>query len=106
VSLSIPSDQPITVAWQTQPRRVAAAMDELADFLDASPADTPDDYPEGDGTVTFHPGDTHATITITVDGDTEPEPDEFVLIAFTPTAGDVKVGGLFGLGVVEISDDD
>jgi Dolichyl-phosphate-mannose-protein mannosyltransferase len=106
VSLSIPSDQPITIAWQTQPRRVAAAMDELADFLDASPADTPDDYPERNGTVTFRPGDTHATITVTIEGDTEPEPDEFVLIAFAPTAGDVKVGGLFGLGVVEISDDD
>jgi Dolichyl-phosphate-mannose-protein mannosyltransferase len=106
VTLSKPSDQPITIGWQTQPPRVAAAMDELADVLDASPADTPDDYPERNGTVTFRPADTHATITVTVNGDTEPEPDEFLLVSFAATAADVKIGGLFGLGVVEISNDD
>jgi hypothetical protein len=56
--------------------------------------------------VTFPPGETDATITITINGDTEPEPDEFVLIAFAATTADVQIGGLFGLGVVEISNDD
>jgi Dolichyl-phosphate-mannose-protein mannosyltransferase len=106
VSLSIPSSQPITVTWQTQPPRLAAAMDELADVLDASPAATPDDYSERNGTVTFRPGETRATITVSVNGDAEPEPDEFLLVSFAATAADVKIGGLFGLGVVEISNDD
>jgi hypothetical protein len=106
VSLSKPSDRPITIAWRTQPRSVAARMDELAQILDASPAGTPDDYRGSSGTVTFHPGETNATITVTVSGDTEPEPDEFVLISLDATDADVTMGGLFGLGVAEISNDD
>jgi hypothetical protein len=106
VSLSVPSDQPITVAWRTQPPPDGTGMEKLAEVLDAAPADTPGDYPARSGTVTFRPGDTDATITVSVNGDTESERDEFVLISFTATAADVKIGGLFGLGVVEISNDD
>ena len=106
VSLSVPSDRPITLAWRTLPRRDAVALDELAEALDASLADAPDDYPPSNGTVTFRPGDTDATIHVSLAGDTQPEPDEFLLIPFTATSADVTIGGLFGLGVVEISDDD
>jgi hypothetical protein len=106
VSLSIPSYQPITIAWRTVSRREAARLDKLTEFLDASPADTPDDYLAGSGTVTFSPGETDASITITINGDKEPEPDEFVLLSFAPTTADVTMGGLFGLGVVEVSNDD
>jgi Dolichyl-phosphate-mannose-protein mannosyltransferase len=106
VSLSKPSDRPITIAWRTLAPSAAAGMDKLAEFIDASPAETPDDYPASNGTVTFRPGETDATIAITINGDQRPEPDEFVVISFAPTAADVTMGGLFGLGVVEISNDD
>lgn len=106
VSLSVPSDQPITIAWRTPPPLDGAGMERLADFLDASPADTPDDYAAQNGTVTFRPGDTDATISVTVQGDPEPEPDEFMVISFAATAANVTMGGLFGLGAVEISNDD
>jgi hypothetical protein len=82
------------------------AWKRLAELLDASPADTPDDYLPRSGAVTFRRGDTDATITVTVKANTKAEPDEFVLISFAATAADVKIGGLFGLGLVEISDHD
>jgi hypothetical protein len=71
-------------------------MDKLAKVLDASPANASHDYAARQGTVTFRPGDTDATVTVTVIGDTQPEPDEFVLISFVPTTADARIAGLFG----------
>jgi Dolichyl-phosphate-mannose-protein mannosyltransferase len=105
VSLSKPSDGPITVAWRTLPPAVAADVDQVAKLLDASPA-AADDYLADSGTVTFPRGETDAAITVTVRGDVEREPDEFVLISFAPTEPDVTMGGLFGLAAVEINNDD
>jgi hypothetical protein len=44
VSLSGASDQPITLAWSTQPPRDARAADRLSELFAASPAETPGDY--------------------------------------------------------------
>lgn len=102
VSLSAASDQPITLAWSTQPPRAA---DRLSELFAASPAETPGDLAQ-EGTVTIPPGATQATVTVTVNGDTVPEPNEFLLVSFRAPAGDVTVGGLLGLGAATISDDD
>jgi hypothetical protein len=55
--------------------------------------------------VTFAPGDTAKTVTIAVNGDTQIEPDEYVLVSFTnPT--NAFLGGYYGLGVGTITNDD
>ncbi len=72
----------------------------------ASPAATPGDHSAQSGTVTFQSGRTSAAITVAVRGDTEPEPDEFVLISFAARGSDVTMGRFFGLAVVEVSNDD
>ncbi|MGH9230276.1 MAG: hypothetical protein ACRD07_16400 [Acidimicrobiales bacterium] len=56
--------------------------------------------------MTFQSGRTSAAITVAVRGDTEPEPDEFVLISFAARGSDVTMGRFFGLAVVEVSNDD
>jgi hypothetical protein len=106
VSMSKPTDRPVTIEWRTQPASVGARMGELAELLDASPAEAPADHAARRGTVTFRPGETKATIPVTVNGDTEPEPDEFVIVSLAATTANVTMGGLFGLVVVEITDDD
>jgi hypothetical protein len=45
------------------------------------------------------------TVPITIRGDALDEPDEYVLLAFSEPAN-AGIGGLFGLGVVAILDDD
>jgi hypothetical protein len=56
--------------------------------------------------VIFDPGETNAFITVTIRGDAQSEPYEFVLISFHATNPDVTIGRPFGLGVIEIADDD
>jgi chitinase len=70
------------------------------------PAEEPADYSAGEGTVTFAPGETNATVDVTVNGDTNPESDEFVLVAFRTAQREVRLGGLYGLGVGVITNDD
>jgi hypothetical protein len=56
--------------------------------------------------VTLPPGQTRAVVEITVVGDTVAEGDEFVLVRFRAADADIRTGGLFGLGVGLIVDDD
>ena len=95
VTLSNPSSQAVTASWSTT--RPAA--------LPGSPADTPSDYQAASGTVTFAPGVTSMTVSVTVLGDTVVEPDEYLIVAFTNPNG-ATVGGYLGLGFGTIRNDD
>ena len=89
VTLSAPSDRTVTARWQTEDH-VARA---------------PDDYTSASGTVTFQPGETAKTITVAVRDDPIEEPDElFVVVFFGPQNG--TIGGFYGLGFVNLLDDD
>lgn len=95
VSLSGPSTQTVTVQWTTSfaPGAPSGFAEPGVDFTPAS------------GTVMFAPGETTATVPLTVTGDTLVEPDEWVLVAFgNPT--NATVGGFYGLGFGGITNDD
>jgi hypothetical protein len=84
VTLSQPSTQTVTVQWFTGPAGNAPRADPATDYTAAS------------GTVTFAPGETAKSVTITVHGDTLSEPDEWITISFNhPT--NAKMGGFWGL---------
>ena len=78
----------------------------LSRALGLTPAEEPADYSAGEGTATFAPGQTKAAAEVTVNSDTDPESDEFVLVLFSTTQTDVRVGGLYRLGVGVITNDD
>lgn len=96
VSLTEPSDQTVTVEWAT----VFGPG-----VLPPAPADPVADFDAAGGTVTFAPGQTEATVSVTVHGDTLVEPDEWVVIAFG-NATNARIGGFWGLGFGVIGDDD
>jgi lysophospholipase L1-like esterase len=80
VTLSNPSPLPATVQWNTHDGTALA----------------PRDYVAASGTLTFAPGQTKGSITVTVNGDPAIEPDETFLVVFSaPT--NATIGG-FGLG--------
>ena len=95
VTLSKPWNLTVTVDWVTF-------------FHAGSPpcqADPATDYTPASGTVTFAPGETAKTVTVSVNGDMLVEPDECVLVSFrNPT--NAALGGFFGLGVGTITNDD
>jgi len=93
VTLSNPSTQTITVDWTTGPAGPAPRADPASDFTAAS------------GTVTFAAGETAKSVTISVNGDTAVEPDEWITVSFrNPT--NAKIGSFYGLGFGVISNDD
>jgi len=95
VTLSSPSTQTVTASWSTT--RPAG--------LTGAPADAPADYQAASGTVSFAPGETAKTVSITINGDAIDEPDEYLLVAFSaPT--NATIGGFLGLGFGTIQDDD
>ena len=100
VTLSNPSAVPVTVDWTT--------LDVPTNPAVAHPGS---DYTGGSGTVTFAPGETTKTVSIAILGDTVDEPPllygEWGLVQLTnPTNATVNTGGLFGLGLFIILDDD
>jgi endo-1,4-beta-xylanase len=88
VTLSTPSKRTVTVAWQTLP----------------SSAISPDDFDAASGTMTFEPGQTTATVAVTVQGDALQEGTERFLVRFDPPMG-AALGG-YGFGAGDIIDDD
>ena len=55
--------------------------------------------------MTFAPGETAKTVTISVNGDTDVEPNEWITVSFKhPT--NAKMGGFYGLGFGVITNDD
>lgn len=71
-SLTAASAQPIVVTYYT---------------TDGTATTANNDYIAQSGTLTFTPGQTSKTITISVVGDTVPEPDETFSLTVTPTSG-------------------
>jgi hypothetical protein len=94
LTLSSPSPQTITVQWRT------------ASLPGPPPhADPATDFTVTSGVVTFAPGETAKTVTISVNGDTLVEPDEWIVVGFNhPT--NAKMGGFWGLGFGVILNDD
>ena len=69
VRLSAPSGKPVTVNYNTNDGEAMSGVD----------------YQPASGTLTFAPGETAKTVTVLVNGDTAPEPDEnFELNLFGP----------------------
>jgi len=95
VTLSYSSTETATVQWNT------LAPSETPGCT----ADAGTDYIAASGTVTFAPGVTAQSVTITVNGDTVVEPDECVLVHFHDATNAV-VGGFYGIGVGTIVNDD
>jgi hypothetical protein len=93
VTLSNPSTQTITVDWSTGPAGSPPRADPASDFTAAS------------GTVTFAPGETAKSVSISVNGDVLVEPDEWITVSFkNPT--NATMGGFYGLGFGIITNDD
>jgi hypothetical protein len=90
VSLSAPSEEPVTVDW-----KLAAA-----DTTDAASNVAP-----SRGTVTFAPGDTMREVSVTAVGDTVEETDERLIMTFS-NATNAAIGGYYGIALVAIVDDD
>jgi hypothetical protein len=89
VTLSAPSGRVVSVHWQTVNDDAVA----------------PSDYTAASGTLTFQPGETSKTLTITIKTDKVREPDEFFEVAFS-NPQHATVGGFLGLGFVKILNDD
>jgi chitinase len=93
VTLSEPSTETVTVDWVTGPAGAPPRADPASDFTAAS------------GTVTFAPGETAKSVSISVNGDVLVEPDEWVTVSFkNPT--NATMGGFYGLGFGIITNDD
>jgi len=89
VTLSLPVAQTVSVHLRTIDGTATAASLDYAAI--------------GDQIVTFNPGDTLRTITVTVNGDTTPEADEsFTVELFSPTGAPIADGT--GLGIIRNDD--
>ena len=88
VTLSAASGQAITVNYATTPGTATAGVD----------------YTSTSGTLTFNPGDTTKTITVSVIGDTVVEPDETFLVALSNPSTGVTLATTNGVGTI-INDD-
>jgi len=94
LTLSNPSTLTITVQWRT-----------ASESGPPPHADPATDFTVASGLVTFAPGETEKTVTISVNGDTLVEPDEWIVVGFNhPT--NARMGGFWGLGFGVILNDD
>jgi hypothetical protein len=95
VTLSFAYPQAVTVQWTTyvNPGAPGNQADPATDYIPAS------------GTLTFAPGETSKTVTVLVNGDTQVEPDEYLMVAFSH-ATNGYVAGFWGLGFGVITNDD
>jgi hypothetical protein len=94
LTLSNPSAQTITVQWRTASQSGPPPH-----------ADPATDFTVASGVVTFAPGETEKAVTISVNGDTLVEPDEWIVVGFNhPT--NAQMGGFWGLGFAVILNDD
>jgi hypothetical protein len=96
VTLSEPTNETVTVDWQTI---YGPGVNP------PNPATPGDDFTAANGTITIAPGDTTATAAIEIKGDTIEEPDEYIVVAFTNVTN-ARPGGFLGLGFAIIEDDD
>ncbi|MDH3705120.1 MAG: neocarzinostatin apoprotein domain-containing protein [Acidimicrobiia bacterium] len=97
VTLSAPSSDEVTVQWEI------IALPQIDPALVATPG--VDFIDDGTGVVTFASNDTDEVVSITVNGDTDVEEDELIVLRFH-SATNALIGGFYGLGVGVILDDD
>ena len=95
VTLSTAPLLPVSVRWNT-------AHVDAGNEQEAKPGE---DYFTASGTVTLAAGETTTDVPITISGDLLDEYDESILVSFH-TATNARIGGLYGLGLVKITDDD
>lgn len=96
VHLSKASSQPVSVDWATV----------FSSGWDPAVAAQPGvDYDAASGNLVFPPGTTDLTVPVTVRGDTVVESGELIVLQFSNATGG-KIGGLLGLGLGGIVDDD
>lgn len=88
ISLSTISSETITVDWATQDNT----------------ATEPDDYVAANGTITFAPGESSKTVSLTVNGDEEDEGNESFTVNLTNATGGATISD--SQGFVTIDDDD
>jgi Calx-beta domain len=88
VSLSAAYDVPVTVDYATADASAIAGID----------------YTAASGTLTFAPNETIQTITVEVNGDRVPEPNEGFYVNLSTPDSAVAIG--WGVGVGEITDDE
>lgn len=89
-TLSAVSGQPVTVGYSTG----------------GGTATDGTDYTGATGTLTFAPGTTTQTFSVSVNGDTMDEPNETFDLTLTNSDGTVGTGGALGANSITITDDD
>jgi hypothetical protein len=62
------------------------------------------DYQSASGTLTFDPGDTSKSISVTINGDTLVEPDETFSVNLSNATGGAAIGTPFGTGTIQNDD--
>jgi Calx-beta domain/FG-GAP-like repeat/FG-GAP repeat len=90
VTLSAPSDAPVTVNYQTADSTAVSATD----------------YVGATGTITFAPGQTTQTFTVAVKGDLVPEPDQAVACSLTGGTNVLIVNANQAYGTIKDTDPD
>jgi hypothetical protein len=93
VSLSIPSESPVTVDYATASAAPASGS-----------ATAGADYLSANGTITFDPGQTSKPISITINGDRLAEPNEVFLVNLTNASPGSTITDSQGTGTI-INDD-
>ena len=88
VTLSAPSTDTVTVQWTTLFG---------PGVTPPNPAEPGIDFVAASGSTTFIPGDTDEIVNITVNGDTDFEPDDYIVVLFNNPSNAV-MGGFYGLG--------
>jgi chitinase len=89
VTLSAPSETPVTIAYRT---------------VNGTAKTSNGDYVAKSGTITFAPGETTKTITITVKGDSKREANEYFYLDLTDPSGTFLFAKRRGVGTI-LNDD-
>jgi uncharacterized repeat protein (TIGR01451 family) len=99
-------DEGTTEATFTVSLDMAAAMPVMVDFdtSDGTATTADGDYVATNGTLTFAPGDTSETITVSINGDTDVEPDETFSVALS-SAVNAAIADGSGEGTI-VNDDE
>lgn len=90
VSLSSSTTRPVIVRWETRDGAATAGTD----------------YTESSGSLTFDPGETEATVRVSILGDTVEEPDEDLSIVLIDAMGDARLLDDEGTATIRDDDDD
>jgi hypothetical protein len=84
VTLSAAYDEPVTVGYSTSNGSATAG----------------NDYESANGTLTFAPGETTKTVTVTVNGDRLSESDESLYVVLSGASGNAMITNSYGYGTI------